>query len=513
MTKNKWSILFLCFLSFFLFSNSLFASDYVNPPSSINGRLTSSIYKDNVPISSFSSPITFKKPYMMIEGIPTFRGNHARDAANFGTTHTQSQTLQKAWEFKTHSSSWGGGAGWTGQPVIMNWPYDIRQLMNIYPEFKAKDEFVEVIYGSLAGYVYFLDLETGKPSRPPIHVGNPIKGSVSIDPRGLPLLFIGEGIPENGSIGLNIYSLTDGSRLHRLNGIDKVASRGWGAFDGAALIDPQTDTLIQVGENGLLYLIKLNSRLNRIDKKMTISPEIYKYKYQIKGTNKYGIESSPSIYKNLVYFADNSGHIQCVNLSTLTPVWLINSGDDTDATITVSVENDIPYVYTGNEVDMQGTSGTCTLRKIHGLTGQIIWEKKYPCKSLLGKNPVNGGLLATSVIGQGEIDNLVIFSIARYQSMGAGLMVALDKTTGETVWSKPMKHYMWSSPLAFYDENGKAYLIQCDSVGNMLLINGKTGETLHSINLGSNIEASPVFYKDHIVVAPRGNKILGVKVN
>lgn len=511
MFKNKCFIVGFILLTLF---SSIAASEYVNPMVSIGDRLTYSIYKDNTRIESYSpsTPITFTDTYMRIEGIPTFRGNYYRDNPTFGITLTTSHTLEKAWEFKTASSSWGGGAGWTGQPVIMNWPYDIRQMMNIYPEFKSKKEFVEVIYGSLAGYVYFLDLDTGKPSRPPIKVGNPIKGSVSVDPRGLPLLFVGEGIPEKGSIGTNIFSLIDGSKLHYINGIDPVAGRSWGAFDSSALVDRETDTLIQAGENGLLYLAKLNSSFNRQQAKITISPEIYKYKYQIKGHKSYGIESSPAIYKNLIYFADNSGHIQCVNLATLTPVWLIHSGDDTDATITLSIENDIPYVYTGNEVDKQGTSGISTLRKINGLTGQIVWEQKYPCKSIIGKKAVNGGLLATSVVGQQSIDNLIIFSIARYQTMNAGLMVALDKTTGETVWSKPMKHYMWSSPLAFYDAQGKAYLIQCDSVGNMFLLDGKTGNTLHSINLGSNIEASPIFYKDYIVVAPRGNKIVGVKV-
>ena len=504
----------ICLISLLIFCSSIYGSDYVEPMVTIGNRMTSSIYQGNTLIPTYTptSPITFTEPYMTIEGIPTFRGNYERSDASFGFSDITNHQLEKSWQFSTHSSSWGGGAGWTGQPVIMNWPYDIRQMVNIYPEFKTKSDFVEVIYGSLSGYVYFLDLHTGKPSRPAIKVGNPIKGSVSVDPRGLPLLFVGEGIPENGSIGLNIYSLLDGSRLTRINGIDPVAKRGWGAFDSAALVDRETDTLIQTGENGLLYLIKLNSHLDRTAKKVSISPEIYKYKYQIKGEKKYGIEGSPAIYKNLIYFADNSGHIQCVNLATLTPVWLINSGDDTDSSITLSIENNIPYVYTGNEIDHQGTSGICTLRKINGLTGQIIWENKYPCKSIIGEKAVNGGLLATNVVGQHSIDNLVIFSIARYETMNAGLIVALDKTTGETVWSKPMKHYMWSSPVAFYKADGTAYLIQCDSIGNMFLLDAKTGDTFHSINLGSNIEASPIFYKDYIVVAPRGNKIVGIKV-
>ncbi len=51
--------------------------------------------------------------------------------------------------------------------------------MNIDDKFKSKENFTEVIYASLDGKVYFLDLETGEKSRSVINVGNPIKGSLS----------------------------------------------------------------------------------------------------------------------------------------------------------------------------------------------------------------------------------------------------------------------------------------------------------------------------------------------
>ena len=84
--------------------------------------------------------------------------------------------------------------------------------MNIDDKFKSKENFTEVIYASLDGKVYFLDLETGE-KRSVINVGNPIKGSLSIDSRGIPMLYVGEGINESGVTGFNIYSLIDGSSL------------------------------------------------------------------------------------------------------------------------------------------------------------------------------------------------------------------------------------------------------------------------------------------------------------
>jgi len=64
----------------------------------------------------------------------------------------------------------------------------------------------------------------------------------------------------------------------------------------------------------------------------------------------------------------------------------------------------------------------------------------------------------------------------------------------------------------FYDAEGKGYIIQCDSVGNMYLIEGATGKVCFNINLGSNIESSPAIFNDRIVVATRGGEICCIKV-
>ena len=130
--------------------------------------------------------------------------------------------------------------------------------MNIDDKFKSKENFTEVIYASLDGKVYFLDLETGEKSRSVINVGNPIKGSLSIDSRGIPMLYVGEGINESGVTGFNIYSLIDGSSLYEINGYDEYAYRGWPAFDSSALIYSDGDIVIEGGENRnfIYYKIK-----------------------------------------------------------------------------------------------------------------------------------------------------------------------------------------------------------------------------------------------------------------
>ena len=67
------------------------------------------------------------------------------------------------------TDSWTG-VGWNGQPAIIKWDSTVRKQMNLYDEFKQKDDFIEVIYGALDSTVHFYDLETGRETRPTIHV-------------------------------------------------------------------------------------------------------------------------------------------------------------------------------------------------------------------------------------------------------------------------------------------------------------------------------------------------------
>jgi len=457
-------------------------------------------------------PQTFPAVYSDVQGILTFRGSNERDAPSYGVTDMKQFRPKIVWEKKTKSSSWGGGAGWTGQPAIVRWAPEVLRTMNVKSKFKTKPDFTEVIYASLDGYVYFLDLESGEESRSPIKVGNPIKGSVSVDARGYPLLYVGEGIPENGTIGFNLYSLTDQKRLLRVNGTDSFAYRTWGAFDSSAMFNRLEDTLIVGGENGLVYQVKLNTQFDPSTKSIKIDPIISKYRYKIAGNAYQGIENSLAIYDDLAFFADNGGSVQALNLKTYTPQWSLPPLDDTDATIVIEAMDGIPYLYTGTEVDKQGKTGYAYLRKINGMTGKVEWEMPYPCFSLLGAHPVNGGLLATPVLGKKEIDKLVIYTIARYGTFNGGLMVALDKSSGKEVWRLPMQNYSWSSPVDIYDNSGKAYIIQADSAGRIFVISANQGKVLGSISVGSNIEASPAVFNNYAVVASRGGKIYGIKL-
>ena len=71
-------------------------------------------------------------------------------------------------------------------------------------------------------------------------------------------------------MGYHIFSLITGEELYFINGLDSFAYLGWGAFDGNPLLDATIDTLILPGENGVIYLIKLNTNYDKLNETIYI---------------------------------------------------------------------------------------------------------------------------------------------------------------------------------------------------------------------------------------------------
>lgn len=479
----------------------------------------------DVVVSPVENPgISFGSPdsYTDVEGITTFRGNHYRDSAAYGKRSVSEKKLDLVWTKDIGSISYGNtywpGVGWTGQPLIIHWDEDVRKLMNIDPQLKETD-LVEVIYPTLDGNIYFLDLTNGKPTRDPIHIGYSTKGTGMIDPRGYPILYTGQGLNQNGSNSAyhkyRIFSLIDQKEIFSITGSTPEAFRLWGAFDPSAVLDKKTDTLIMPGENGLLYRIKMNTQFSRENGELSINPEVTKYRYEAVYDPNIGYENSPAFYKNYLYLIDNGGLLQCIDINTLEPVWIYNVQDDTDSTIVIEETNEGVFLYTGNESDLrclnqpQPAYADSQLRKFNALTGELIWEKGYSCIYQYG---VNGGLLSTPVLGKNDISDRVIFNICKTGDKTRGKMVALDKKTGSEIWAKDLTYYSWSTPVDFLSEDGKTYMIFCDFHGDMHLMDPMNGEILDTISVGANVEGSPAIYGDMVVVGTYAKKIYGVRI-
>ena len=471
-------------------------------------------FKHETQINGELGAIHFKMPedYSNL-GITSWRANNFRNQSFLGTVDVIEEKLEVRYSINVGNIGTWTGVGWSGQPAIVKWDFEVQKKMNLLPGKKEKEGLVEVICGALDGKIHFFDLEDGKPTRSPIVLNAPIKGGVTIDPRGYPLLYVGQGVKGNISrFGFYIFSLINGSELFFINGRDSFALRPWAAFDANPLIDADSDRMILAGENGVIYNVLLNTNFDIDNGTISIEPLISRYRYSTNPIRRWvGIEGSVSAFSHYLFTGDNSGVLQCIDMRTFEPVWVQDNMDDTDAALVLDWEDEHQrlVIYAGTEVDLQGDGGFAYIRKYDASNGAILWEHKVPCHY----HTTNGGVLATPVVGQNDISNLVIYFVGKVKNMsGAGLLIAYDRESGQEVWRNVMQNYGWSSPVAIYTPEGKSYLIVSNSVGDMYLINGIDGKVISKINLGGNIEASAVVYDNMLVVGTRGRKIFGIEI-
>ena len=495
-------------------------------------------------------PIYMPDPVMYgsIPGIFTYRGNNFRNCASFGYTNIYRGALTQRWEFKgigkklasTQNFEWSG-VKWTGQPLVAVWPASIRQNMNLNDTAKHQQELREVIIAALDGKIYFFNLLNGEQTRDPINVGASVKGTPALDPRGYPIIYVGQTDNNGGSnFGMYVYSLLDGSLLYMYDGSDDGAYRSnWNAFDSSPIVNGDTDTLIWPCENGYIYTFDLNTNYAPGAATISMSPVVTGYKYMFNDNvgSRMGVESSIAVYGNYGYFMDNTQNLCCLDLNTLKMVWTQVLGDDSDVTPMINEENGIPYVYIGTEVDNQNglgeSCGAAYIYKINGLTGKIEWQDSEPCYTFNAESSdsdQSGGCFGNPIMGKGKISNLVIFSFSMTSGLASGnKIIAFDKDLGTKVWEYKMNIYSYSSPVDFYDSEGNAYIIICDSIGQIHMIRAEAGiedkerrityiQTKRNLgqadqtSKGICFEASPIVYEGMVVVGTTSGSIFGIVV-
>lgn len=486
-----------------------------------------------------AEPIDFLEgdTYTELEGVITFRGNNFRDSAAYGTV-TWTGQVAEPWTFsvgsmakKSGSGSWTG-CGWTGQPLIVKWPEETKRIMNLYDSAKNDPDLVEVIYATMDGHIYFLDLYTGEKTRDPINVGYPFKGAGALDPRGYPLMYVGSGDDSTaGDSRAFIINLINGTILYEFGVEDGFALRDLSYFDSSALVDAETDTLIYPGESGILYTIKLNTQYDPNAGTISINPQTVKWRYKgarslstdtVDGSQGWwlGIEDSAIIWREHAIFTDNGGHMICLNLNTMKAVWVQDTLDDTNCTPVLSLEgpDNHPYVYTSTSFHpnwraSENSTAPIPIWKIDAVTGQIVAQNDtYHCQTIATPNQVSGGVQGTLAIGEKDLEGLIFVPVAMTEGT-RGKLVALNTSDLSVKWECDFAGYPWSSPVAVYDDSGKGYLVQCNKTGYIHLIDGQTGEIISEMSLGSNVEASPAVYNNMVVVGTRGGLIYGMDLN
>lgn len=446
----------------------------------------------------------YSDPYLEGPSVLTFRANRYRNADMNGRVQGRPSEIAVDWEFTTTVDNrptgfgqWGGGTGWTGQPLYVEWPAEAiaRQSAHIKPGFSGR----EIIVGSLSAKVYFIDFTTGRASREPIDVGNPIKGTGSVDPSFNGNLYIGQGVPAQRPFGAMVIDLNS-HRITEFTPEDPRAVRRWGAYDSSPVRVGKF--LFRPGENGILYKYVVADSALQLHSTM---------QYTVNGSSP-GIESSMVVYRNYGYTADNHGYIVCTNLDNMQPVWVYATGDDNDASPVLIVEDGHPYIYCSSEIDRQGV-GTAVFAKLDALTGEPRWVNKYDGQRYdVDSKHFDGGFYASPLPGKGNCSHLIFNNLVLNNRGQNGVFMAVDRATGATVYQVPTGVYSWSSPVGFLNENDDMFILTADCGGRLYLIDGITGEIIDRKPVGSNFESSPVVHGNSAVVGSRGDKIFKISI-
>lgn len=466
------------------------------------------------------------------DGILTFAGNNYRNSFALGTATVSMQTLTEKWSNAIGSLGSFSGAEWTGQALITTWSGDTLKTLGVLDSFKRNNSLTEVILCAADGNIYFFEYESGQRTREPINLGASMFGTPALDPRGIPMLYVGQGTVyeknKSACYGVNLVT----NRFETIvSGKDYAARRDdWSAFDSSPLVIE--DHLIWPSENGVLYLIKLNTQYDAATGLLSIKPnDKLKYRYtgsgyssaSIAGKRWYGYESSVAAFRNYLYICDNGGRLQCIDLNTLKLQFVVDLGGDTDATVVLEEDGGAGtvWLYTCSQTDAQGPSlpngyGYAYTKKINGLTGQIQWEQKQLVITIGG---AKGGSKATPHIGRGTIGDLLIcayygLAVDTVDAEGnvtygyGGKVVAYDRTNGSVRWEiKQLGEADYvSSPLVMYTQRGDAYLVQCDRSGAIRLYNAANpgDNSLYALKLGDCISATPIAYNNYIYIATTG---------
>jgi outer membrane protein assembly factor BamB len=369
------------------------------------------------------------------------------------------------------------GTGWTGQPAVWE-----------------RGGELWVAFGAYDRKVHVLDAVTGAPRMEPFPTGDLIKGSLTVDPDGHPLIYVGSRDNQLRILSFDTGELVELWSLSAYAVDQQLWNDDW---DGApAVID---DFMFVGGENSNFHIVKLNRGYDD-QGNATVAPELLAAMpgwddelLSAIGDNNVSIEGSVTIVDNTVYFGNSGGLIQGWDIEPVRrgepPVrvfrfWI---GDDTDATVVV---DDQGFLFAAAEYE-RNTERSRSLGQVVKLDPRrpddpVVW-------SVDARTGIDTGVWATPAVHK----DVVIVPTAD------GRVLGLDRDSGETRWTLRLPGPVWSSPVVIGDT-----LVQGDCRG--LLHGFDLSDTtqqppeLWSTIVGACIESTPVVWKDRIWVGTRG---------
>lgn len=438
-------------------------------------------------------------------GVTTWRGDSFHTNAAVGRLDAAPTGLEVVWTVETATDSTGVHAGfsWYSQPAIIQWPKELRAVMNLTEEAANTTALKEVIFASLDGQIYFLNLADGTATREAIAPGYPMLGAVTVHPLGYPLLLAGQysaSLPyTSGSIGLHWYELLTQHQLRFIDGTMAalgVEDADSGAFNTSALIDRNTNTAIALSKDGYLYTEALDMRFIVDDGQILRMDSGFLRPVWAKVTAAdEQVTSAPVMHGSCLWFGTDKGRILCVDTTTMQPLWSTQVAQTIYALSMEQDEDGQLWLYTGSAtggIPAGMSVAPMQFFRLNADTGETDWAATLDVRLV----SFYEGALAACVVGENALDGLVFFALSDVP----GMVIALDKETGEVRWQHGMSSECRSSPVAVYAEDGQGWIIQTDESGLMTLLDGLTGEEVASLDLGGHRWSSPAVYGDMLVI-------------
>ncbi|HEU4319537.1 MAG TPA: PQQ-binding-like beta-propeller repeat protein [Acidimicrobiia bacterium] len=428
-------------------------------------------------------------------GLTMFRGNPTRTYYGTGPV---SDNPSQLWSYPSNgmcsqstnlgeTTTWCG-MGWTGQPAVWERP----------------DGVTEMIFGAYDRNIHFVDAETGVDLRSPFTTGDIIKGSVTIDPDGFPLLYTGSRDNYLRIIALDRDEPTELWSLHA-EAVDGTWNDDWDS--NPVIID---DIMYEGGENGWFFAYELNRGYDAngnvtVEPRNLLSMPSYDSQLLSDAGPNVSVENSAVAFDDRVYFNNSVGRVIGLDVSDIRNgnapiVFDFYAGGDGDASMIVDEEGML-YVST-NVKPGQVSSGYRTSGNISRSMelGQLIKLDPYADGDpvIWGVDLVEGatgdsGTWATPALHDGYL----------YTNIHNGSLVVVDATSGEIVWRDgSVGWHSWSSPVIVDDT-----LVVATCAGDVRgydLANPAGPERTWTVSLGETcLEATPAVWNGTVYIGSR----------
>lgn len=439
----------------------------------------------------WSDPAWVGRPYppAKVEGLITFRGNPTR--TYYGTGPIPRTTPAEDWVYPRGGGMCGKsidgsgeqtwcGTGWTGQPSVFE-----------------REGKTWLVFGAYDYGVHFLNAENGRQLLPTFKTGDIIKGSVTIDPDGFPLVYTGS---RDNFLRVIAFDGSSPRELWKLNAYATSPTQWNDDWDGSPLV--LDDYLFEGGENSRIHIVKLNRKYGK-DGRVTVNPRLVwdaaGWDAELSsafGSNQTSIETSVAIYKNTLYFANSAGLVQGWDIKGLQRgkeprrVFRFWTGDDTDATITIDSDG---FLYVGSEFE-KGNARSREVGQMMKLdpsrpNNPLVWSVKDQ-----SRRP--GGVWGTPALHK----DVVIFDT------DGGEVLAIDRESGNVRWRRSLPGPLWQSPVVVDD-----VLLIGDCSGTMHAFDvadtDRRPRELWSKSVGGCIESTPAVYNGRIYFGTRAGQM------